>query len=166
LSRSPKKYGKIDLILASPECTNYSPAKGNKPRCEQSKDTAFQVVRFAKAFKPRWVVIENVVNMRKWTRYAEFKTALETLGYKLQEQVLNSAHFGVAQSRRRLFLTADLKQQPPKNIPRKPVCSYEERARSGSSSGGAQSSASSLKWPDGDFSFSDLKCEFNGREVK
>jgi DNA (cytosine-5)-methyltransferase 1 len=114
-----KKYGKIDLILASPECTNHSPAKGNKPRCEQSKDTAFQVVRFAKAFKPRWIVIENVVNMRKWTRYAEFKSVLEKLGYKLQEQILNSAHFGVAQSRRRLFLTADLKQEPPKIIPRK-----------------------------------------------
>jgi len=112
-----KDYGKIDLILASPECTNHSPAKGNKPRCEQSKDTAFQVVRFAKAFKPRWIVIENVVNMRKWTRYTEFKTVLGKLGYKLQEQILNSAHFGVAQSRRRLFLTADLKQQPPKIIP-------------------------------------------------
>jgi DNA (cytosine-5)-methyltransferase 1 len=118
-----KKYGKINLILASPECTNHSPAKGNKPRCEQSKDTAFQVVRFAKAFKPRWVVIENVVNMRKWTRYVEFKSALEKLGYKLQEQVLNSAHFGVAQSRRRLFLTADLKQEPPKIIPRKRIVS-------------------------------------------
>ena len=108
-----KKYDKIDLILASPECTNHSPAKGNKPRCERSKDTAFQVVRFAKAFKPRWIVIENVVNMRKWTRYTEFKTDFETLGYKLQEQVLNSAHFGVAQSRRRLFLTGDMNQQPP-----------------------------------------------------
>lgn len=114
-----KKYGKIDLILASPECTNHSPAKGNKPRCEQSKDTAFQVVRFAKAFKARWIVIENVVNMRKWTRYAEFKSELEKLGYKLQEQILNSAHFGVAQSRRRLFLTADLKQEPPKIVSRK-----------------------------------------------
>jgi DNA (cytosine-5)-methyltransferase 1 len=118
-----KKCGKIDLILASPECTNHSPAKGNKPRCEKSKDTAFQVVRFAEAFKPRWIVIENVVNMRKWTRYAEFKTALENLGYKLQEQILNSAHFGVAQSRRRLFLTADLEQQPPKIISRKRTAS-------------------------------------------
>jgi len=114
-----KKYGKIDLILASPECTNHSPAKGNKPRCEKSKDTAFQVVRFAKAFKPRWIVIENVVNMRKWTRYTEFKTELETLGYKLREQVLNAAHFGVAQSRRRLFLTADLNEEPPKITPHK-----------------------------------------------
>lgn len=114
-----QRLGPIDLILASPECTNHSPAKGNKPRCEQSKDTAFQVVRFAQAFKPRWVVIENVVNMRKWNRYAEFKSALEKLGYHLCEQVLNSAHFGVPQSRRRLFLVADRQQMPPKVTPRK-----------------------------------------------
>lgn len=114
-----KRLGPIDLILASPECTNHSPAKGNKPRCEESKGTAFQVVRFASAFKPRWLVVENVVNMLKWTRYVEFKAALEELGYKLHEQVLNAAHFGVAQSRRRLFLLADLKQTPPKVKPRK-----------------------------------------------
>lgn len=114
-----KKYGKIDLILASPECTNHSPAKGNKPRCEKSKNTAFQVVRFAEAFKPRWVVVENVVSMRRWSRYAEFKTSLENFGYKLREQVLNAAHFGVAQSRRRLFLLADMEKEPPKIIPRK-----------------------------------------------
>ncbi len=116
-----KGFGPIDLILASPECTNHSPAKGNKPRCEQSKETAFQVVRFAEAFKPRWIVVENVVNMRKWSRYTEFKSALEKLGYKLQEQVLNSAHFGVPQSRRRLFLVADTKHMPPKVAPRKIV---------------------------------------------
>jgi DNA (cytosine-5)-methyltransferase 1 len=114
-----KRLGPIDLILASPECTNHSPAKGNKPRCEQSKDTAFQVTRFAEAFQPRWVVIENVVNMRKWTRYAEFKATLEKLGYNLREQVLNSAHFGVPQSRRRLFLVADKQQVPAKVTPRK-----------------------------------------------
>ncbi|MBN8246021.1 MAG: DNA cytosine methyltransferase [Verrucomicrobia bacterium] len=114
-----QRLGPIDLILASPECTNHSPAKGNKPRCEESKGTAFQVVRCARAFSPRWLVIENVVNMRNWTRYAEFKAALEELGYKLQEQVLNAAQFGVAQSRRRLFLLADLKQTPPKVTPRK-----------------------------------------------
>lgn len=112
-----KRLGPIELILASPECTNHSPAKGNKPRCERSKDTAFQVVRFAKAFKPRWLVIENVVNMRKWTRYGEFKTALQRLGYHLQEQILNSAHFSVPQSRRRLFLVADNQQIPPRVKP-------------------------------------------------
>lgn len=112
-----KRLGPIDLLLASPECTNHSPAKGNKPRCELSKETAFQVVRFAEAFKPRWLVVENVVNMRKWTRYDEFKSALEKLGYHLRQQVLNSAKFGVAQSRRRLFLTADKQQTPPEIVP-------------------------------------------------
>ncbi|WP_309398471.1 DNA cytosine methyltransferase [Cerasicoccus maritimus] len=114
-----KQFGEIDLILASPECTNHSPAKGNKPRCEESKGTAFQVVRFAKAFKPRWLIIENVVNMRKWTRYGEFKEELERLGYNLHEQVLNSAHFAVPQSRRRLFLLADQVGRPPVIKPRK-----------------------------------------------
>lgn len=116
-----KKFGSIDLIIASPECTSHSPAKGNKPRCEESKSTAFQVVRFARAFQPRWVVVENVVSMKRWSRYAEFKCALEELGYKLREQVLNAADFGVPQSRRRLFLLADRNQEPPKVIPRKRI---------------------------------------------
>jgi DNA (cytosine-5)-methyltransferase 1 len=109
----------INLILASPECTNHSPAKGNKPRCERSKETAFQVVRFARAFKPRWVVVENVVNMRRWSRYAEFKAELGRLGYHLHEQILNSAHFGVPQSRQRLFLLADSQKIPPQVTSRK-----------------------------------------------
>jgi len=116
-----KRVGHIDLIIASPECTSHSPAKGNKPSCEQSKDTAFQVVRFAKAFKCRWLVVENVVGMKRWSRYAEFKKGLTELGYKLREQVLNAAAFGVPQSRRRLFLMADRKQNPEKMKSRKRV---------------------------------------------
>jgi len=112
VSKVAKEVGAIDLILASPECTNHSPAKGNKPRCEESKNTAFQVTRFAKKLKPRWIVIENVVNMKRWSRYEEFKKELETIGYKLREQVLNSADFGVPQSRRRLFLLCDREGVP------------------------------------------------------
>ena len=113
------KLGKIDLIIASPECTSHSPAKGNKPGSDESKDTAFEVVRFADAFKARWLVIENVVGMKRWGRYAEFKKALTDLGYKLREEALNAADFGVAQSRRRLFLTCDCVKNPQKVESRK-----------------------------------------------
>jgi DNA (cytosine-5)-methyltransferase 1 len=106
------QLGQIDLILASPECTNHSPAKGNKPRCEISKNTAFQVLRFAAVLKPRWIVLENVVSMRNWPRYPELKAKLERLGYNLREQVLNSVHFGVPQTRRRLFLLCDRQRIP------------------------------------------------------
>src|SRR5439155_64909 len=94
-------------------------AKGNKPRCERSKGTAFQVVRFAKAFSPRWIVVENVVSMKNWPRYPKFKSALEELGYQIYEQVLNAMHFGAPQSRRRLFILCDRKAMPPKISKRK-----------------------------------------------
>lgn len=115
-----KQYRNVDLILASPECTNHSPAKGNKPRSEQSKNTAFQVVRYAAAFNPRWLIIENVVNMRKWSRYTEFKSELMQLGYHLSEQILNAAAFGVPQARNRLFILAD-KDNPPDSVSAKNI---------------------------------------------
>lgn len=107
-----QRLGKIDLIMASPECTNHSPAKGKAQRCEVSKNTAFQVIRYAKVFTPRWIVIENVINMAKWTRYKEFYQALVDEGYQITEQRLNSADFGVPQSRRRLFLLCDRLKKP------------------------------------------------------
>jgi len=113
-----KQLGEVDLMLASPECTNHGPAKGNRPRCENSKNTAFQVTRFARALKPRWIVIENVSSMRRWDRYEELIDNLIDLGYHIHPQILNSAQFGVPQRRRRLFLLCDLKKQPdPVKLP-------------------------------------------------
>lgn len=48
--------GDIDMLLASPECTNHTCAKGSAPRSEQSRATAMQTLRFAKEFKPRWLI--------------------------------------------------------------------------------------------------------------
>lgn len=112
-----KELGPIDLILASPECTNHSIAKGKKRRSEKSRETAFEVIRFARAFKSRWIVVENVGNMKKWRQYKKFKTQLEALGYKIREQRLNSADFKVPQQRKRLFLLCD-REIKPKPVPR------------------------------------------------
>lgn len=106
------ELGKIDLILASPECTNHSVAKGNKPRCEKSRKTALQVLRFAEALKPRWIVVENVSSMRNWARYKEFISEIEALGYYTRTELLNSADFGVAQARKRLFILCDREKKP------------------------------------------------------
>ena len=108
-----KEIGEVDLILASPECTGHSPAKGKTRGSVQSRETAFQVVRFAKAFKPRWIVIENVVSMRRWNRYKVFINRLQALGYHTREQVLDSSEFDVPQRRCRLFITCDSQQVPP-----------------------------------------------------
>jgi DNA (cytosine-5)-methyltransferase 1 len=113
LGELKKQIGNIDLILASPECTSHTCAKGSAPRSEKSRQTAFQVVRFAKAFKPRWIVVENVVHMKSWKKYDSWLESLRGLGYNVTEQVINAADHGVPQARRRLFVLADRQQTPP-----------------------------------------------------
>lgn len=112
LRKLRQRIGPIDLLLSSPECTNHTCAKGAAPRSEASRATAMHVVEYAKTFRPRWVVLENVVHMRPWSRYNELKECLTGLGYKLAEQVLDASHYGVPQARRRLFLVGDLESEP------------------------------------------------------
>lgn len=102
------KFGRIDLILASPECTNHSKAKGNKERSEKSKNTAFEVIKFASVFKPKWIIIENVVEMQSWSKHEEFLNKLWDLDYFVKEIRLNSKNFAVPQSRERLFILCSL----------------------------------------------------------
>ncbi len=106
------ELGDIDLILASPECTNHSLAKGARERSEESRETAFHATRFAETLQPRWLIIENVVSMKQWDRYPEFIQLLK-IGYHCRELTLDAADFGVPQSRRRLFILCDRDSEPP-----------------------------------------------------
>jgi DNA (cytosine-5)-methyltransferase 1 len=108
-----RQTAKIDILLASPECTSHTCAKGASPRSEKSRSTAFQVIRFARALRPRWIVVENVVHMRSWRRFSKWLKAIQDLGYHTRVQVLNAADFGVPQTRKRLFVTADMHCVPP-----------------------------------------------------
>src|SRR5579885_3726995 len=117
LDQLKNKLGPIDLIIASPECTSHTCAKGNAPRSETSRRTAFQVVRFARAFKPRWLVVENVVHMRTWKSYSNWLRQLVDLGYNVKEQVVNAADHGVPQARRRLFVMCD-RERPASEVQR------------------------------------------------
>ncbi len=109
--------GDIDLILASPECTNHTCAKGNRPRDEESKQTANYVINFARALSPRWIILENVVQMRNWHGYTPLIDDLRALGYNILPQILNAADFGVPQTRRRLFLLCDREVMPLEVMP-------------------------------------------------
>ena len=50
----PKKLGKVDLVIASPECTHHSIARGAKPRDDESRRSGWYVMRFVDELKPRW----------------------------------------------------------------------------------------------------------------
>lgn len=111
--------GSIDLLLASPECTNHSCARGARPRLEASRETALQVLRYARVMKPRWIIIENVIQMRPWSQYPSLLRSLREEGYWVAEHVLDAADYGVPQRRRRLFLLCDRECEPPARIPKR-----------------------------------------------
>lgn len=109
--RALAQYGPFDMILASPECTHHTCARGNRPRDENSKLTAKHVLNYLRYYRPRWAVIENVVHMKKWGRFQELLNDLTALGYNIKSQTLNASEFGVPQSRNRLFILCDLQNE-------------------------------------------------------
>jgi DNA (cytosine-5)-methyltransferase 1 len=102
----------VDLIIASPECTHHSIARGARPRDEESRRSGWFVMGFIEEMKPRWVILENVTPMRGWPGFEDLIGRLKRLGYRVEIQMLDASDFGVPQARRRLFVICDLFRQP------------------------------------------------------
>lgn len=97
-----------DVLLTSPECTSHSIARGAKPGTELSRETALGIVPWIEAMQPRWVIVENVNRMKKWSRHNELVRTIEEFGYTVSDLYLNSSEFGSPQARKRMFLVCDL----------------------------------------------------------
>lgn len=113
--------GGLDLLWASPECTHHSIARGGKPINDQSRATAWCVVRWAESLRPNVILVENVPEFETWgaigTNGRPLKTkrgatflawvgALKSLGYRVDWRVLCAADYGDPTTRRRLFVQA------------------------------------------------------------
>lgn len=102
-----------DLLLASPSCKGFSPARGrHQKHHDKHRATAWIVVDVLEAQRPKFALIENVPQMRDWVLYKPWRHALESLGYSLAEHIIDAADCGVPQNRKRLFITAVLGKQP------------------------------------------------------
>ena len=76
----------------------------------------WEVIRILKETQPRWVVLENVVNLLAVNDCQDFETvvgALADCGYVGFWRVLNAQYFGVPQQRRRVFMVAGYRRMPP-----------------------------------------------------
>jgi DNA (cytosine-5)-methyltransferase 1 len=113
--------GRLDLLVASPECTHHSNARGGKPKNDQSRASAWIILEWVNALKVDRVLIENVPEFVSWgplgvdgkalkrkrgETFQAFVKALEASGYTVAWRLLNSADYGAATSRRRLFIQA------------------------------------------------------------
>jgi len=113
----PRRYPVTDVLLASPECTNHSQARGVSrrrqdptlwdapdPAAERSRATMWDVPRFAEQIRYSAIVVENVVEATKWALWPAWWQAMELLGYRGTVLSHNSMHHGVPQSRDRIYV--------------------------------------------------------------
>lgn len=122
----PRDLPAFDWLAASPACQGHTRARGiERPHHDASRSTMWCVVNVADVCRPKGIVVENVVDARSWPLYGTWLAALRTLGYRVVEHVLDSAQFGAAQERRRLFVTATLRKPLHLTVPHRPARSAE-----------------------------------------
>jgi len=115
------KGGRLNILVASPECTHHSNARGGRPMNDQSRSGAFMVLRWAEALYIDTLIIENVPEFKTWGplgankrplvskkghAFQAFIVQLQALGYNVEYKILNAADFGDATTRKRLFIIA------------------------------------------------------------
>lgn len=116
----PRRYPSTDILITSPECTNHSLAKGQKAvkaqidlfnsgkldaAAERSRATMWDVCRFAEYHRYNAIIVENVVDARKWIMFDAWLNAMHILGYNHKCVYLNSMHcFPTPQSRDRMYI--------------------------------------------------------------
>ena len=95
-----------DILHASPPCPNFSQAKTGAEESENDVRMARATARFVETLMPRVFTLENVWGYRKSESWRLIVSALNRLGYWTTVHHLNSADFGVPQTRKRMIVHA------------------------------------------------------------
>lgn len=113
--------GRLELLVASPECVHFSSARGGRPMSDQSRASAWLILKWLQDLYVENVLIENVPEFRSWgplgadgrplrskkgSLFVQFLNNLKALGYAVDYQILNAADYGDATTRERLFIIA------------------------------------------------------------
>lgn len=111
--------GDIDLIVGGPPCQAFSTV--GKRLIDDPRGKLFQeYYRVLKELSPKLFLFENVKGLLSMQKGELFKTIIslfESLGYRVQYEVLNSADYGVPQIRERIIIIgtkSELKFEFPK----------------------------------------------------
>lgn len=106
------------VLWASLECTNFSKAKGGKPRDADSRTLAEHLFRYIDTLKPEYIYIENVEEFMSWgdvdengkplsmdkgSSYIRWTNNVMSRGYRFAHKILNSADYGAYTTRKRFF---------------------------------------------------------------
>ncbi len=111
---NPERLPNIDLICGGFPCQSFSIA-GKRGGFADARGTLFfEIARIAAVKRPSYLLLENVPGLLSHDQGRTFATIIGTLselGYDVAWQVLNSADFGVPQSRKRVYIVGYLRER-------------------------------------------------------
>lgn len=111
---NPREIPDFDFLCAGFPCQSFSIA-GKRRGFDDLRGTVFfEIARIVKEKLPKLLLLENVEGLLNHDKGETFQIILETLfemGYDAQWQVLDSRYF-VPQARKRIFIIANLREEP------------------------------------------------------
>ncbi len=97
----------IDVVFASPPCTDFSLAGNRKEgKAARLSESCATIISW---LSPRYFVIENVPAFAKTDTYVRTLDTLENAGYSVIVFTMNASEAGTPQSRNRMFVIGILK---------------------------------------------------------
>ena len=108
---APDTLPPIDLICGGFPCQAFSNAGKRGGFLDPRGTLFFEISRLAESRRPPYLLLENVPGLLSHDQGKTFAAILHTLadlGYGVEWMVLNSADFGVPQSRKRVFIVCYL----------------------------------------------------------
>lgn len=106
-ANSPVRQKRIDLLVGGTPCQDFSVAGLRAGIDGERGNLSLEFCRLVDLLRPRWVVWENVpgvLSANDGRAMGAFVGALAQCGYGYAYRVLDARHFGVPQSRKRVFL--------------------------------------------------------------